>query len=110
MAADLRFFDYPSADADTTGDLSDEEIVQLVSGEQNVSEHADDPETAPVPSLGHVMDATNLLSRFSGAHEGTPEGALNALACYQRYEAKPGENRRVSCQDINSFSPEPLAF
>ncbi|KAH7936024.1 hypothetical protein HPB52_016694 [Rhipicephalus sanguineus] len=62
------------ADADThpRAVLDDEEIVQLVSGAQEESENANDPDTveAPVPIPSQVMDAIDLLMRFDGTHEG----------------------------------------
>lgn len=88
MAADLNFHDYLStdtnADANTTEVLIDEEIIQLVSVAQEVPEDAENPETAdaPVPTIGQVMDAIDLLRHFARAHEGT-EDALNVLACYK---------------------------
>lgn len=83
MAAYLSSHDYLRGDAVAESALTEvlnDEVVQLVSSAQLVSEGADDPETAEAstPTPGQETNATDLPRRFARAHEGT-ENALNVL-------------------------------
>ncbi|KAH7935850.1 hypothetical protein HPB52_014346 [Rhipicephalus sanguineus] len=82
LLADHKFYDFVFADADannhTTAVLDDEETAQLVSGAQEESEDANDPDTveAPIPTPSEVMDAVDLLRRFAGTHEGAEDADI----------------------------------
>ncbi|KAG0415784.1 hypothetical protein HPB47_007044 [Ixodes persulcatus] len=86
VATDQNFDDFVNADADadtdTTEVLDGEEIVQLVSGAQEESEDANDPDAveAPMPTPSQVMDAVNILSTATITWRLTLN-PLSTLAC-----------------------------
>lgn len=85
----MSFHDCLSANVDGETDitevLSDEEMVQLVSGTQELSEDADDLEAseACVPAPDMVMDAIDLIRWFAGAHDRTKD-VLKVRVCSKR--------------------------
>lgn len=106
MAAGLSLSDYANtgADAVTTEELSDDDILQLITSvEKKAEEDANDAEVAEdsVSILHQVMHALDLLMGFAGAHEGT-EDILNALVSYEKF-VQPLLTKCVQARITNFF-------
>nr|XP_037276006.1 tigger transposable element-derived protein 6-like [Rhipicephalus microplus] len=101
------FCTYVGADADavTTEELSDAEIVRAVTGVHNddSDECVDTPEPnePDVPTPAHALDATDLLRRFFGAHDDGEDG-LEIAAAAERAVIRLKKSRQKSIKDYFS--------
>lgn len=101
------FCTYVGADADavTTEELSDAEIVRAVTGVHNddSDECVDTPEPnePDVPTPAQALDATDLLRRFFGAHDDGEDG-LEIAAAAERAVIRLKKSRQKSIKDYFS--------
>uniref|UniRef100_L7M204 Putative tick transposon n=1 Tax=Rhipicephalus pulchellus TaxID=72859 RepID=L7M204_RHIPC len=102
------FYTYVGADADavTTEELTEEEIVRAVTGVHDDSdESVDSPEPnvgeLGVPTPAQALDAADLLRRFFGAYEEGEEG-LEIADAAERAVIRLKKTRQTSIKDFFS--------